>query len=107
MNALVSAIAGHGYSILFAIVFMEAIGLPVPAALALLIAGGASMHGPLNPVTTVLTALSAMLAGDLIMYLIGRYTGWWLLGMLCRLSLIRIRALSARPIHFINAAARC
>jgi membrane protein DedA with SNARE-associated domain/rhodanese-related sulfurtransferase len=59
----------------------------VPAALALLIAGGASMHGPLQPAATVLTALTAMLSGDVIMYLIGRYTGWWLLGMLCRLSL--------------------
>jgi membrane protein DedA with SNARE-associated domain len=28
----------------------------------------------------VLSALGAMLPGDLIMYLVGRYTGWWLLG---------------------------
>ena len=87
MDALVSALAGHGYSILFAIVFLEAIGLPVPAALALLVAGGAGVRGPLHPLTTVVTALAAMLLGDVIMYLIGRYTGWWLLGMLCRLSL--------------------
>jgi membrane protein DedA with SNARE-associated domain len=87
VEALASALAQHGYSILFAIVFLEAIGLPVPAALALLLAGGASMHGPLHPATTVLSALAAMLLGDSIMYTIGRYTGWWLLGMLCRLSL--------------------
>jgi rhodanese-related sulfurtransferase len=29
----------------------------------------------------------AMLAGDTLMFLLGRYTGWWLLGALCRLSL--------------------
>jgi membrane protein DedA with SNARE-associated domain/rhodanese-related sulfurtransferase len=32
-------------------------------------------------------ALSAMLAGDTLMFLLGRYTGWWLLGLLCRISL--------------------
>jgi membrane protein DedA with SNARE-associated domain/rhodanese-related sulfurtransferase len=87
VDTLVAALEQHGYSILFAIVFAEAIGLPVPAALALLLAGGASMGGPLHPVTTVSVALAAMLLGDVLMYLLGRYTGWWLLGMLCRLSL--------------------
>ena len=82
MDTLVSALAQHGFSILFVIVFLEAIGLPVPAALALLIAGAA-----MKPVPTVLTALSAMLSGDVFMYLVGRYTGWFLLLMLCRLSL--------------------
>jgi rhodanese-related sulfurtransferase len=28
-----------------------------------------------------------MLAGDTLMFLLGRYTGWWLLGLLCRISL--------------------
>ena len=28
-----------------------------------------------------------MLLGDVLMYLLGRWTGWWLLGVLCRLSL--------------------
>src|SRR5207344_1553691 len=35
----------------------------------------------------VLGALAVMVAGDTLMFLIGRYTGWWLLGVLCRLSL--------------------
>jgi len=28
-----------------------------------------------------------MVAGDMLMFLMGRYTGWWLLGVLCRISL--------------------
>jgi rhodanese-related sulfurtransferase len=28
-----------------------------------------------------------MMAGDITMFLMGRYTGWWLLSLLCRLSL--------------------
>jgi membrane protein DedA with SNARE-associated domain/rhodanese-related sulfurtransferase len=87
MDTLVSAVAQHGYAILFAFVFLEVIGLPLPAAPVLLVAGGASADGPMHPVASLLTALSAMLSGDLLMYLLGRYTGWWLLGVLCRLSI--------------------
>src|SRR4051812_30378872 len=87
MDFLAAAVAQHGYSILFTIVFLEAIGIPVPAALGLLIAGGAAARGTLSPVTCVTFALAAMLLGDTLMYLLGKYTGWWLLGFLCRISL--------------------
>jgi membrane protein DedA with SNARE-associated domain/rhodanese-related sulfurtransferase len=86
MDTLVAAIAQHGYAILFAFIFLEVIGFPVPAAPVLIIAGGASAHGPLHPGTSILTALSALMLGDLSMYVLGKYTGWWLLGVLCRLS---------------------
>ncbi len=77
----------HGYSILFAVVFAEAIGLPLPAALAMLIAGGSSAKDPLHLGLVLLTSFSALLLGDALLFLLGRYTGWWLLGMLCKLSL--------------------
>lgn len=69
------------------VVFAEAIGLPMPAALAL-VAGGAavashSLRGPL----TVTLALAAMLFGDTLLFVLGRYLGWSLLGFLCRLSI--------------------
>jgi len=87
MDTLVAAIAQHGYAILFTFVFLEVVGLPIPAAPVLLIAGGASANGPMRPGASLLTALSAMLTGDMLMYLLGRYMGWWLLGVLCRLSI--------------------
>jgi membrane protein DedA with SNARE-associated domain/rhodanese-related sulfurtransferase len=87
MDSLLQNLAQHGYAILMLIVFVEAIGLPVPAAVALLIAGGASATGALQPFYALGGALLAMLAGDTIMFLLGRYTGWWLLGVLCRVSL--------------------
>jgi len=87
MESWISGLALHGYSILFAAVFLEAIGLPLPAALALLIAGGASARGSLQGSYALGGALLAMVAGDMLMFLIGRYTGWWLLGVLCRISL--------------------
>lgn len=87
MDSLAAAVAQHGYSLLFLIVFLEAVGLPVPAALALLVAGGTAAHGTLDPEICWLTALSAMLLGDSIMYVLGRVTGWWLLRQLCRVAL--------------------
>src|SRR5207342_2379221 len=43
--------------------------------------------GTLNPWVASGCALSAMLLADTLMFLVGRYTGWWMLGLLCRLSL--------------------
>ena len=87
MHFLNVGLAQHGYIILFASVFLETIGFPVPAAIALLIAGGASARGSLYGPTAVGGALVTMLLGDTLMFLLGRHTGWWLLGLLCRLSL--------------------
>jgi len=87
MGTLSTALAQHGYSILAVIVFLEAIGVPVPAAVALLIAGGGVARGVLQAPYVLGIALFAMLAGDTLMFLLGRYTGWWLLGILCRISL--------------------
>src|SRR5580704_9872515 len=87
MGSLNTALAQHGYAILAVIVFVEAIGVPVPAAVALLIAGGAVARGVLQAQYVLGIALFAMLAGDTLMFFLGRYTGWWLLGLLCRISL--------------------
>ena len=87
MGSWNSVLAQHGYTLLIATVFVEAIGIPVPAALALMIAGGAAARGLLQVPNAFGAALLAMLAGDTLMFLLGRYTGWWLLGILCRISL--------------------
>jgi membrane protein DedA with SNARE-associated domain len=87
MGSLAAAIAQHGYAVLFGVVICEAMGLPVPAAIALLLAGGASAGGPMHPARALLTAEGALLTGDLLMYTLGRFTGWWLLSLLCRISL--------------------
>ena len=61
--------------------------MPIPAALGLLVAGGASARGSLEPGEALFAAISALLIGDNLMFLLGRHTGWWLLSMLCRVSL--------------------
>ena len=87
MESWITTLVQHGYWVLAAAVFLEAIGFPVPAALALLIAGGVAARGILQVPYALGAALFAMLAGDTLMFLLGRYTGWWLLGILCRVSL--------------------
>ncbi|HKD08719.1 MAG TPA: VTT domain-containing protein [Bryobacteraceae bacterium] len=87
MESLGLAVSQHGYSILFLIVLAEALGFPVPAAVGLLVAGGATARHHLDAGEALLVALAAMLIGDNTLFELGRRTGWWLLGVLCRVSL--------------------
>src|SRR5207302_6968305 len=86
MDNLLALIARHGYSLLALVVFLEAVGLPMPAALALLTAGAASAYGKLNPLIVLGISVLSIVLGDSVLFVVGRYTGWGLLGLLCRLS---------------------
>lgn len=87
MPDILSILAKYGYTSLFIALLMEAIGLPVPGALALLAAGAAAASGVLHPALAFGVAIAAMLIGDITLFLAGRYSGWTLLGFLCGLSL--------------------
>lgn len=87
MESFILELARHGYLAMCIVAFLEAIGLPIPASLAFLAAGGASARGPLNFFVCWAFAIGSMTLGDVLLYILGRASGWWLLGMLCRLSL--------------------
>jgi membrane protein DedA with SNARE-associated domain len=86
MNDLLPLISRHGYALLAAACFAEAIGLPLPAALAILTAGAVAAYGTLHFHSVFVVAFLAMLSGDILLYLMGRVSGWALLGLLCRIS---------------------
>lgn len=86
MTDLVFLIARHGYLIIGLVVFAEAIGLPMPAALALIAGGAAAASHILRLPHMLLVAVSAMLIGDSLLFVLGRYMGWALLGVLCKVS---------------------
>jgi membrane protein DedA with SNARE-associated domain len=86
MTDLLSLISHHGYLFLAAVCFAEAVGLPLPAALALLTAGAVAAYGDLHFYLVFGVGVIAMIGGDLILYFAGRVSGWALLGLLCRLS---------------------
>ncbi len=70
----------------FVIVLAESLGMPVPAALALVAGGAAAAAGLLHLTTLLLLAVTAMLVGGSLLFVMGRYIGWALLGFLCKLS---------------------
>ncbi len=79
--------ARHGYALTFGLLLAEAIGLPFPAAIALVAAGAAvAAHALWGPYVLVV-AVTALLLGDTVQFWLGRYMGWALLGFLCRLSI--------------------
>jgi len=77
----------HGYLVCAAVLFLGAAGLPLPCGIVLLLGGAAAGHHALNPFALYAATAAGAIAGDTLLYLGGRYTGWWLLGLLCRLSL--------------------
>jgi membrane protein DedA with SNARE-associated domain len=86
MNDLVGLIVHYGYIIIFLIVLAEALGFPVPAALALVMGGAAVAAGVLHGPAAALVAVTAMLMGDCLLYVLGSRMGWRLLAFLCRVS---------------------
>jgi membrane protein DedA with SNARE-associated domain len=87
MNDLISMTARHGYALTFCVLFAEAIGMPFPAAIALVAAGAAVASHTLSGSAILLTAMVALMIGDVVQFWLGRYAGWALLGFLCRLSM--------------------
>ena len=86
VNHLLASLAHHGYLLVFALVFGEAVGLPLPAAMALMAGGAAAASGTLSVARVLGVALIAMLLGDSFLFVLGGYTGWGLLGVLCQVS---------------------
>jgi len=84
---LLTQIGNHGYWLIFFVALAEALGAPVPAALALVAGGAAVALGTLRGTGVFTVAVVAMLLGDLLIYLLGRLVGWRLLSFLCMLSI--------------------
>jgi len=86
MSDFVSLIAHHGYLVIFLVVLAESIGLPMPAALALVAGGAASAAHTLRAPMVFAVALIALALADSLLYILGRCMGWALLGFLCKVS---------------------
>jgi membrane protein DedA with SNARE-associated domain len=87
MAGLLSSIGRHGYLLVFFVVLAESLGMPVPAAVALVAGGAAAASGALGLTKLLLLAVVAMLVGDSLLFVLGRSMGWALLGFLCKLSM--------------------
>jgi membrane protein DedA with SNARE-associated domain/rhodanese-related sulfurtransferase len=87
MNEALHFLTQHGTFVLFAAVFAEQIGLPLPAVPFLIAAGALVGTGQMALGIAVGTAVLAALAGDQVWFELGRRRGRRVLNWLCRISL--------------------
>jgi membrane protein DedA with SNARE-associated domain len=87
VKELVHLLAQYGVPLLFLNVFLEQIGLPLPAVPALIVAGAMSADGKLQVSALMPAAVLASLLADVIWFALGRRLGNRVLRLLCRISL--------------------
>ena len=87
MNEISQFVSQYGGIMLFAIVFAEQVGLPIPAVPVLLAAGALAGAGQMDLIVALVLSLVACLAGDVVWYEVGRRRGRQALSLLCRISL--------------------
>ncbi len=87
MSETLAFLVQHGALVLFVMLFIEQIGIPLPAAPFLLAAGALVATGEMNWVVLLGSAALGGLLADLIWYQLGRVRGTRILGLLCRISI--------------------
>jgi len=84
---IASQIHDYGTWLVFAVVFAQQLGLPIPSTPFLLMAGAYIYAGTLGFVPVMIAVVSAAVAADLIWFYAGRKYGYQILGLLCRMSM--------------------
>jgi len=87
MNATVEFLLQNGYLLLFAFVLAEQSGLPIPSTPMLLAAGALAGLGRMNLAFAWSLAIVASLIGDTLWFALGRWRGFSILNVFCRISL--------------------
>ena len=87
MNETLAFLVRHGTAVLFAAVFVEQVGIPLPAAPWLLAAGTLAGAGRMSWLGALSAAVIGSVLADIIWFYLGRYRGNRVLGFLCRISL--------------------
>jgi len=75
MNEILQLVLKHGYSFLFAVVFLRQIGLPLPEPMFLVAAGALAAAGKLAVPAIVGLTVIACVSADWVWYLAGRRRG--------------------------------
>jgi membrane protein DedA with SNARE-associated domain/rhodanese-related sulfurtransferase len=87
MNETIEFLVRHGATVLFVAVFVEQMGIPLPAAPWLLAAGAMAGTGKMNWLVALSAASVGSVVADLIWFYLGRHYGNHVLRLLCRISL--------------------
>jgi membrane protein DedA with SNARE-associated domain len=87
MNETTQFLVSHGPPLVFAAVFLDQIGLPLPVIPWSLAAGALFTAGKFSPFWRLGLTVLACLIADTLWFYLGRYRGHRVLGLLCRISL--------------------
>ena len=87
MNETLEFLVRYGFGVTVAAVFLEQLGLPVPAVPVLLGMGALSHSGRFPFLVVPFIALAGSLSADLIWFFLGRHYGRSVLQMICRISM--------------------
>src|SRR6187399_332481 len=87
MNEILEFLVHHGAAVLFAAVFVEQMGVPLPAAPWLLAAGALAVAGKMNWFVALCVATLGAAVADVIWFYLGRHGGNRVLRFVCRISL--------------------
>ena len=87
MNETREFLIQHGIAVVFAAVFVEQMGIPLPAAPWLLAAGALAVAGKMHWLVALASAAFGSVLADVIWFYLGRYGGARVLNFLCRVSL--------------------
>lgn len=87
MTEILDFLTRHGPTVLFLAVFVEQMGIPLPASPWLLAAGALSVSGTPHWYSALAAGASGSLLADAIWFYLGRRGGQRVLNLLCRISL--------------------
>ncbi|HTV40189.1 MAG TPA: DedA family protein/thiosulfate sulfurtransferase GlpE [Candidatus Sulfotelmatobacter sp.] len=87
MNDTSRFLVVHGLPIIFGAVFLDQMGVPIPAAPWLLAAGALAAAGKFHWFMAILLSILACLIADFFWFYLGRYRGTQVVAVLCRMSL--------------------
>lgn len=87
MEQIVEHLIQYGLAVVFANVFLEQVGAPIPALPTLVVAGALTARGRMDLGALLAVALLASVLADTVWFLIGRWQGHRVLRTVCKLSL--------------------
>jgi membrane protein DedA with SNARE-associated domain/rhodanese-related sulfurtransferase len=87
MSASAQFFINHGLTFIFVAVFLEQMGLPLPAFPWLLAAGALAFDGKMSFSVVLFLTVFACLIADFFWFYLGLFQGGRVLGLLCRISL--------------------
>lgn len=87
MDALAGLFSEYGLPLVFAAVFLEQLGPPIPSGPLLMVAGALASDGQVSWPSIVGASWLACMLGNVVLYIVGRRYGRQAMSALCRFSM--------------------